>query len=180
MRTPNRQSGSCFLCELCSPVAPFPLWSALPPRSTMERSDSPRPIGCPSFGLVHPTRAGETAGPPRFQTPLFLRATLSDPGRPSGISPYRSRCVGFRTANTVATCAIGVTRLNRFGECGLPCGPQDSLCTLRMHCSAIQRVAQSFPLLRESCIDLFDFLRCIRNTRYGWLVRPYPTGTLTL
>jgi hypothetical protein len=33
--------------------------------------------------------------------------------------------------------------------------------------------------LRESCIDLFDFLRCIRNTRYGRLVRPYPSGTLT-
>ena len=39
--------------------------------------------------------------------------------------------------------ALAVTRLNCFGECGLPCGPQDSLCTLRMHCSAIQYVAQS-------------------------------------
>ncbi len=39
--------------------------------------------------------------------------------------------------------ASAVTRLNCFGECGLPCGPQDSLCTLRMHCSAVQRIAQS-------------------------------------
>ncbi|MGO9568745.1 MAG: hypothetical protein ACLP5H_14510, partial [Desulfomonilaceae bacterium] len=26
---------------------------------------------------------------------------------------------------------------------------------------------------------LFDNLLCIRNTRYGWLVRPYPAGTRT-
>ncbi len=29
----------------------------------------------------------ETMGPPRFLASLFLRATLSDPGRPSRISP---------------------------------------------------------------------------------------------
>ncbi len=29
----------------------------------------------------------ETMGPPRFLTSLFLRATLSDPDRPSRISP---------------------------------------------------------------------------------------------
>jgi len=105
----------------------------------------------------------EIPGPPRFLASLFLRATLSDPGRPSRISPFRSFCVGFRFANTVAACSGDVTRLNRLGECGLPCGPQDSLCTLRIACSAV-----------------VDFLLHIRNTRYGWLVRPYPTGTLTL
>ncbi len=102
-------------------------------------------------------------GSPRFLTSLFLRATLSDPDRPSRISPLRSLCVGFRNGNTVAACFIGVTRLNRLGECGLPCGPQDSLCTLRIFRSVV-----------------VDFLLHIRNTRYGWLVRPYPTGTLTL
>ena len=45
--------------------------------------------------------------------------------------------------------ALAVTRLNCFGECGLPCGPQDSLCTLRMHCSAIQCLAQSSLTLQE-------------------------------
>lgn len=156
-------SSPCFLCELRSPVTPFPMWSALPPQSTMERSDSPLPIRCPSFGLVHPTLNRETAGSPRFLASLFLRATLSDPGRPSWISPMRSLCIGFRNANTVATRSIGVTRLNRLGECGLPCGPQDSLCTLRTSCSVV-----------------VDFLLHIRNTRYGWLVRPCPTGTFTL
>lgn len=138
-------SGPCFLCEFRSPVAPFPMRSAFPPRSTMERSDSPRPVRCPSFGLVHPTLVRETAGPPRFQAPLFLRATLSGPGRPFRILPLRSLCIGFRITNSVATCSCSVTRLNRFGECGLPCGPQDSLGTLRMHCSAIQGFAQSSP-----------------------------------
>ena len=47
------------------------------------------------------------------------------------------------------------------GECGLPCGLRGALCTL--------------PLLRSA----FHLLhRC--NTRYGWLVRPYPVGTSTL
>ena len=156
-------SSPCFLCELRSPVAPFPMWSALPPRSTMERSDSPQSIRCPSFGLVHPTLRRETTGPPRFLASLFLRATLSDPGRPSRTSPMRSLCGGFRNANTVAACSHEVTRLNRLGECGLPCGPQDSLCTLRISCSVV-----------------VDFLLHIRNTRYGWLVKPCPTGTLTL
>jgi hypothetical protein len=107
------------------------LWSDLTPHG---------PSGGLLLGWSTLPSGKETAGPPRFLTPLFLRATLSDPGRPSRISPERSRCIGFRFSNTVATCSIGVTRLNRFGECGLPCGPQDSLCTLRtfrsfaLHC----------------------------------------------
>jgi hypothetical protein len=72
-----------------------------------------------------------------------------------------------------------ITRLNRLREDGLPCGPQDSLCTLRTHRSAIQVVAQSPLRSWAGCIDLFDNLLCIRNTRYGLLVRPYPAGTLT-
>ena len=48
-----------------------------------------------------------------------------------------------------------------FRECGLPCGLRGSLCTLQLF---------------RSVVDLLH--NC--NTRYGWLVRPYPAGTLTL
>ena len=102
------------------------------------------------------------------------------PAGPRGSHHERSLCVGFRIANTVSTCSHDVTRLNRLRECGLPCGPQDSLCTLRMHCSAIHRGrAELASMFGARCIDLFDILLCIRNTRYGRLVRPYPAGTLT-
>src|SRR5262249_12579620 len=47
---------------------------------------------------------------------------------------------------------------------GHPCGLQDSLSTLRPSCSP--RVP---PRLRHG-----------RKTRYGWVARPYPTGTCTL
>lgn len=46
---------------------------------------------------------------------------------------------------------------------GLPYGLYNSLCTLHLLCSG------EFHPLRHRC-----------NTRYGWLVRPCPTGTCTL
>ena len=155
-------SGSCFLCRLRNPVAPFPMWSALPPRSTMERSDSPSPIRCPSVGW-YTLPCGETTGPPRFLASLFLRATLFDPGRPSRISPISILRCRLPTIERRRHLHKYVSRLNRFGECGLPCGPQDSLCTLR--------TVRSFAL---HCI-----LLPVRNTRYGWLARPCPPGTPT-
>ncbi len=42
------------------------------------------------------------------------------------------------------------------------------------------RYRAELPISGGSCIDLFDNLLCLRNTRYGWLVKPYPTGTFTL
>src|SRR5215216_7445373 len=50
------------------------------------------------------------------------------------------------------------------GRCGLPYGLHGSLCTL-----------QTFRSVRLSTL-----LLRICNTRYGWLVRPYPAGTCTL
>jgi hypothetical protein len=47
---------------------------------------------------------------------------------------------------------------------GSPCGLQDTLSTLRPSCSPGSR-----PRLRHG-----------RQTRYGWVARPYPTGTCTL
>jgi len=47
----------------------------------------------------------ETQGSPKFSTLLFLRAMLSDPDRPSRISPScRSLRIGFRLLKIVATC----------------------------------------------------------------------------
>ena len=54
-------------------------------------------------------------------------------------------------------------RYQHFREHGLPYGLHDSLCTLHLFCSS--RNAK---------------LRHRRNTRYGWVANPYPTGTYTL
>ena len=40
---------------------------------------------------------------------------------------------------------LEVTRLNCFGECGLSCGPQDSLCTLRISCPVVSLTPSSIP-----------------------------------
>jgi len=55
-----------------------------------------------------------------------------------------------------------IEAVSSFGERGLPYGLRVSLCTLQLACTG-------FGLLSSSC-----------NTRYGWLVGPYPAGTLTL
>src|SRR5882672_2987201 len=86
-----------------------------------------------------------------------------DPGRPSSISPKRCCCVGFRCVKTVAVCFNALTRLYQTsGTCAFPCGLHGSLCTLRM--------------LRSVLLHLLH----IRNTWYGWVASPYPTGTCTL
>ena len=54
-------------------------------------------------------------------------------------------------------------RYQHFREHGLPYGLHDSLCTLHLFCSTLN------ICLRHRC-----------NTRYGWLARPYPTGSFTL
>ena len=79
----------------------------------------------------------ETMGPPRFVAYLFLGAPTLIPAVLPGSHLYRSLCVGFRKANTIADCSYEVTRLNCFEECCLSCGPQDSLCTLRISRSVI-------------------------------------------
>ena len=49
-------------------------------------------------------KAEEVEGPPKFLTLLSLHATLSDPDSPSGISPLRFLCAGFRHVKTLADC----------------------------------------------------------------------------
>ena len=60
--------------------------------------------------------------------------------------------------------AIAISKLcQRLRERDLPCGLHDSLCTLHLFCS-----------------HQTSMLRHRRNTRYGWVANPYPTGTFTL
>ncbi len=62
--------------------------------------------------------------------------------------------------------AIGTARfeaISTFRKCGFPYGLHNSLYTLHLFCSL------EFHQLRHKC-----------NTRYGWLVKPFPAGTFTL
>ena len=106
----------------------------------------------------------EPDGLPKFLTLLSTHPTLFvDPGRPSGISPKRSLCVGFWGVQPLAICMmLAHGAVSRVRESGLPCGLRGSLCPLRRCCSAV----------------LCLLHRC--NTRYEWLVRPYSAGTCTL
>jgi len=84
------------------------------------------------------------------------RQTLQD------LTTPRSLRVGFWAVNTIAICSIRFNgAVSSFGECGLPCGLRDSLCTLQLFRSGLSSL----------------LLSC--NTRYEWLVKPYSTGTFT-
>ena len=60
-----------------------------------------------------------------------------DPDRPSGISPYRCLCIGFRCVKTVAVCIIAFTRLYQTSGC-----------------------AVSLPAYRVPCVRFTCFVRC--------------------
>ena len=65
-----------------------------------------------------------------------------DPGRPSGTSPWRFLCVGFWLVNTIAICTMLANgAVSCLGDCGLPCGRRDSLCTLHLFRSALLRTS---------------------------------------
>ena len=146
-------------CERCYRLRV--IWSDLTPHG---------PSGV-LLALVTPTLNGETMGPPRFLASLFLRATLSDPDRPSGISPFTiPLCWIPRTLKPSPPALNEVTRLNRFGECGLPCGPQDALCTPRVHCSVIQDIDATPPhMVGVASIYLTTSFAHATLDRGGWL-----------
>ena len=102
----------------------------------------------------------------KFLPFLSTHATLQDIGSPSGISPLRFLCIGFRYVNNVADCFYAFNDAYRFRDMRIPCGLCGSLCTLRLPCS---RLPQSKPPAT---------LRRTRNTRYGRLVRPYEDNPL--
>ena len=101
-------------------------------------------------------------GSPKFLTLLFLRAMLSDPGRPSRILPfYRSLRIGFRLPNVVATCSCD-------NEAESPQGDANPLTAHRIPCVRFVWVVRQYVYPSQS-----------RNTRYGWLAKPYPMETFT-
>jgi hypothetical protein len=121
-------------------------------------------FGSPSFGSASPTGPRRNhLGLPSSLVFLFTHATLfSDPGRPSTTSPLRLFCFGFWKADTIAACCFNIHEaVSSFGDCGLPYGLCDSLCTLQPFRSALTAPP-------HGC-----------NTRYEWLVRPCSTGTFT-
>ena len=91
-----------------------------------------------------------------------------DPG--SLPQPHQLGCFPWAscslTHSPTATCSISGL-YQHFRVYGHPCGLQLSLCTLHPLCSP------------PSQIHSTRALRHRRNTRYGWVVSPYPTGTLT-
>ena len=96
-------------------------------------------------------------------------------------APRKSYQIDFSVLASIAlrmspTALMLLTMLTWLRGCANPCGLCGSLCTLRnvLRCS---RLPQSKPPAT---------LRRMRNTRYGWLVRPYefillnsPSGTFT-
>ena len=125
----------------------------------------------------------QTGGHGISQVPRHLSSCVprsTTPAGPPGSHHERSFCVGFRIRNAVATCIYV-----RYEAQSLR-GRARSPTAHRILCVRFVRIVRQFKLSHsallhneERCIDPFDFLLCIRNTRYGWLVRPYPARTLT-
>ena len=114
----------------------------------------------------------------KFLPLLSTHATPLDTDSPSKILPIRFLCIGFRCVKNVADCIDTLTMLTWLQGCAYPLWPM----WFSVYASCIllcSRLPQSKPLAT---------LRRIRNTRYGWLVRPYeipilgflPSGSFTL
>ncbi len=112
----------------------------------------------------------DAKGPPKFLTFLFLRAVLSDPGKPSRISPnQRSLCLGFRFLNIVAVCSCS-------NEAESLQGGAYSLTAHRIPCVRFVWVVQASLRLNPGARPPFQS----RNTRYRWLAKPCLVKTFTL
>ncbi len=159
--------GPCFLYKLHSPVVPFHMWSALPPQSTMKRSDSFSPLRRSSFSCkVLPACSGDIRVSQvldvSFSTchALWPRQALQDLAlhsyvrMRSAMMRYRSPSIGFRFHNFVATCI---------------CSNEAEL---------LQEGASFLTAHRIPCVRFVWIVRlCVspshsRKTRYGWLAKP--------
>ena len=171
-------SGRNFLYERRPPVHPFPMSRSFSPSESYEcirhlracafpvgvlRSRSPRPRGDNLWGF------------PGSMMCLFIHATayselpvlhiLALTGRRS-VGPYSLNgcfCVGFGTRYSPPRPTRHFGALSTFGSHGAP-----TACTM-----LCVRVAS---LVRRRT----SRLRHRRNTRYGWMASPSPTGTFTL
>ena len=110
-----------------------------------------------SFPPSYPS--GSNMGLPSSQASLSVRATLSDPDRSSGVSPFTTPLYWLPFIIQCRHLLNNVTRLNRF---------RDGATSLTAHtvpCVRLRRVVRHSHLLHNA------------NTRYGWLAIPYPTRT---
>ena len=142
----------------------------------MKRSDSQ----CVIVGFISrfsfPTRSfRNTLGLPSSQCTSMHMPRLDNPA--DSPHPHHRGCFTW-TSSTLQLSPIGTSFI--FGampalqDHGNPCGLRTSLCTLHLFCS--------LDCLAEPDRKAFTILelRHRRNTRYGWVVSPYPTGTFTL
>jgi hypothetical protein len=126
-----------------------------------------RPSPCPGFPFCASLDAyHRPAGAYRVsQVLVYFSSDMprpEDSGRPSSLSPNRDLCVDFRGVKHVVTCISLITKLYQTS------GSADSPVAYLIRCVRFAGVVQSCDL------------RPPRNTRYGWLATPYPTGTFTL
>ena len=108
-------------------------------------------------------------GLPSSRTFLFLHARLSDPDRPSGISPLRFLCVGFRCVDRVAVCIFAIYEAELLQGSAIPLWlTRFSVYASFLLFTCAPDSYRNAPLLQK------------RNTRYGWVVSPCPTRTSSL
>jgi hypothetical protein len=74
------------------------------------------PLTCLNIRIPCQSRQ-ETIGSHKFLPLLSTHATLQDTGSPSGISPLRFLCIGFRFTENVADCIDSITMLTASGMC---------------------------------------------------------------
>jgi hypothetical protein len=115
-------------------------FSRLPVRSVLHASTRAHAVAglftrsCPSsVGFIASPRHRSLRGFPSSPAPLFLHATACRLRRTSTHSPSRVLHLGFRVQYPVAIRGFAISKLyQHFRERDLPCGLQDSLCTLAL------------------------------------------------
>jgi hypothetical protein len=118
----------------------------------------PRPCTWPSRTSADPRSTHHTDVHGRcIRPPHALFVLASGPLTPSP-SAFETLYCAYSTVLPSPTLFIGA--ISSLRECGLPCGLRSSLCTLQLFRSVT-----------------FHLHNC--NTRYGWVVNPYPKGAFT-
>jgi len=117
---------------------------------------------------VHLQQPGTTRVSQVPDVSLHASHALWTPAGPPSTHPFLGAlCVGFWPVNTIAACFIALSRLyHALGSAVFPTGYV--VPCIRLKCFV------------RSCPHLLNDLPNNCNTRYGWMVSPYPAGTCTL